>query len=171
MNEYEFQKGIERITDNWNELKPGIVSELESRYRGLNPKLWQAMVTWILDRCKFAPRVANFREAHDACKGGHREEVTNDCDKCKGERFLTVYFMCNGLAYRGAETCDCHPLHGKWGKNLHHAKIDRMITQEEHEEFWEKYRAGTLLPEPRVPEEPEAELGIQWKGDQRDEAF
>ena len=140
----DFERGIERLIGNWGEkaISPGLIRELKNRYFIRDARLWDKMVTLVLDRCKFAPKMANFSEAME----GMRNEVARHsdhaadrfCGNCmKG--FLEKYILSRGMPYTIMVACSCHPCPPRYENEFAGDRIP--ITKEQYQEAWIEFRA------------------------------
>lgn len=113
MNREEFDQGIERLAGNWGEerITPGLIREIKDRYFTLSPIVWRQAITLILDRCRYAPRMKDFREVLDSLRSESSRAASSNpawCDQCD-QGFLKRYMLSRGQPYEVVVPCSCHP--------------------------------------------------------------
>ena len=140
----DFERGIERLIGNWGEkaISPGLIRELKNRYFIRDARIWDQMITLVLDRCKYSPKMVNFKEALE----GMRNEVARHSDHAAGrfcgncmKGFIEKYILSRGMPYTIMVACSCHPCPPRYENEFAGDRIP--ITKEQYQEAWIEFRA------------------------------
>ena len=157
----DFERGIERLIGNWGEkaISPGLIRELKNRYFIRDAKIWDQMITLVLDRCKYSPKMVNFREAMESLKNEVSSSAQNAhgkwCGKCiRG--FLEKYLLYHGRPYTTMVPCSCHPAPPEYDNQNIREKI--WITKKQYQDAWVDFRL-------KIKEDEEREKNGQQKPD------
>lgn len=141
----DFERGIERLIGNWGEksISPGLIRELQNRYFIRDARIWDQMITLVLDRCRYAPRMSNFREVMESMKNdvarNSNHASSRWCGNCmKG--FLEKHILSRGMPYVIMVPCSCHPCPPKQYEENEYIGERIAISKEEYDERWAEIR-------------------------------
>jgi len=161
MNKGEFKIEMDRIWRNYSKQEDTLFEDdVWQKYSNRHPALFRRIVTHILERTTFFPRLAAFYQAEQAVVDTWREQNRQEakCPTCGGTGFQPVYYTilraggeipCSGV--RPCRTCNRY-------KPKHATTAHRDITREEYLKLM-----GLLFsPEPAIASE-ENEEGISLR--------
>jgi len=149
----DFERGIERLVGNWGDkITEGLIRELKHRYFTQPPQVWDRMITGVLDRCKYPPKMANFAEAMGPIRSEMNQKQESDqnrfCGKCYSG-FTEIYFVKSEVPYRAYAPCSCHPSPPNLTEYQGHDSADRVpISEDEYNRRWKDIRARNRKVKP-----------------------
>tara|TARA_B100000686_G_C16756440_1_gene955819 strand:+ start:841 stop:1362 length:522 start_codon:yes stop_codon:yes gene_type:complete len=137
----DFERGIQRLIGNFGEknISAGLIRELEHRFFSLDSSVWDKMITLVLDRCRYAPKMVNFREVAESLRNDIKSKNTNErfCGKCL-LGFEEKYALVRGIPHEVLVPCHCHPAPPPYNNPMPVKK--EWITKEEHDFLKQKIR-------------------------------
>jgi len=121
MKGYEFEEGLTRLQKAHGDMSEGIIEIVTEKYSGKHVELWNLMIDFLIENCRFKPKPPDFKDAFfktvEKWNATHRE--SKECTQCGKTRYKMVFFRKKDIDYSGLAPCyECNSGQKKLQKSV-----------------------------------------------------